>query len=680
MPKLTIDGREIEVAEGTSVLQAAERLGIEIPRFCYHEKLHVAGSCRLCLVEIEKMPKLVTSCTQPCAEGMVVHTQSPAVQKARQGVMELLLINHPLDCPVCDQGGACDLQDFAVAYGASKGRYRERKRMVKEKKFGPLIKTCMTRCIQCTRCIRFLNEICGTQELGGMGRGEKLEIGTYIKRALSSELSGNLIDVCPVGALTSKPAAAQFRPWELQSTDSIDVFDAVGSNIRIDTKGDAIMRVVPRANEAVNEQWISDKTRFAIDGLRYQRLDKPYIRRSGKLKPASWKEAIAVVCEKLRTAAPNRTAAIAGDMADCESMFALKSFMQILGTPNLDCRQDRAEYDVSTRAAYIMNSGIAGIEEADALVLIGADPRTEAPIINARIRKRWLKGGFEIGVIGPAVDLGYPYTHLGETPEALTDLLIGRPPFSPILRNAKKPMIILGAGALARPDGAAIHKHARELADRLKAVREDWNGFNVLQLAASRVGGLDLGFLPEKGGIGTRGILSGKMEVVWLLGADELDMEHLGKAFVVYQGHHGDKGAQRADVIFPGAAYTEKTALYVNTEGRPQLAIQAAKPPGEAHEDWKIIHAVAKAYGEALPFETIEQLREKMFVLAPQLEGIDYCRKEEWKAFGFDGRMSAEPFVSAIDNFYMTDPISRASPTMAKCTEEILPLRKKEAV
>ncbi len=679
MPKLTIDGVEIEVAAGTSVLQAAERLGIEIPRFCYHEKLGIAGSCRMCLVEIEKMPKLVTSCTQPCAEGMVVHTRSPAVVEARKGVMELLLINHPLDCPVCDQGGECDLQDLAVAYGPSKGRFRERKRIVKEKKIGPLIKTCMTRCIQCTRCIRFLDEICGTPELGGFNRGEKLEIGTYITRNLSSELSGNLIDICPVGALTAKPYAAQYRAWELAHTDSVDVFDAVGSNIRIDTRGNEVVRVLPRQNDAINEAWINDKSRFAFDGLKVQRLDKPYVRKNDKLEPATWEEAFDVLAERMHSAAPERIAALAGDMADCESMFALKSFMEILGAPNMDCRQDGAEYDISTRAAYIMNSGIAGIEEADAILLVGVNPRLEGTIVNARIRKRWLRGGCEIGLIGPAADLGYAYKHLGETPQAIADLMIGRMPFASALKNAKKPLILVGAGALARADGPAIHKHIRDLAERLKAVREDWNGFNVLQLAASRVGGLDLGFLPKPGGAGTKGILSGKMEVVWLLGADEIDMGKLGDAFVVYQGHHGDKGAHRADVILPGAAYTEKTAIYVNTEGRPQVAMQAVCPPGEAKEDWKIIRAFSEAYGEALPFDTAEQLREKMFAFAPQLENIGAREKAAWKAFGFEGNLSAEPFKPVLANFYMTDPVSRASPTMAKCTEELLPLTKKEA-
>ncbi len=679
MPKLTIDGIEIEVAPGTSVLQAAEQLGIEIPRFCYHDRLSIPGSCRMCLVEIEKSPKLVTSCTQACAEGMVVHTHSPAVQKGRKDVMEMLLINHPLDCPICDQGGECDLQDQSIAYGCSKGRYKEAKRAVSEKELGPLIKTAMTRCIQCTRCIRFLHEVAGTPELGGLCRGEKLEIGTYIEHALTSELSGNLIDVCPVGALTNKPLAAKYRPWEFAKTESIDVFDAIGSNIRIDTRGNEVVRVLPRLNEDINEEWINDKTRFAIDGLKRQRLDRPYVRRDGKLSPATWDEAFAVLSEKLHNVAPDRVAALAGDMADCESMFALKSFMQILGSPNMDCRQDGALYDVSTRAAYMMNSGIAAIEEADALVLIGVNPRHEGTPVNARIRKRWLMGGCRIGVIGSCVDLGYPYTPIGDTPQCMADLMSGRHPFASILKKAQRPMFIVGAGALARPDGAAIHRCVKDLAERFNAIREEWNGFNVLQLAASRVGGIDIGFLPQEGGESTRGILSGKMEVLWLLGADEIDMNRAGNAFVVYQGHHGDKGANRADVILPGAAYTEKTALYVNTEGRPQLGLKAVFPPGEAREDWKIIRAFSEAYGETLPFDTVEQLREKMFSFAPVLSNIGRREKAERKPFGFEGRVSAEPFTPVIANFYMTDPISRASLTMAKCTQEILPLIGKEA-
>ena len=675
MPKLTINGTEIEVEAGTSVLQACEQLGIEVPRFCYHDKLSVAGNCRMCLVEIEKAPKPVASCAMPCSDGMVVHTDSPVVQKDRKSVMEMMLINHPLDCPICDQGGECDLQDQAVSYGYDRSRYTEEKRAVKDKDIGPLVRTVMTRCIQCTRCVRFVDEICGTPELGGINRGERMEIGTYVPRPLSSELSGNLIDICPVGALTSKPSAFTARPWEYRKTETIDVMDAIGCNIRVDARGNEVMRVLPRLNEDVNEEWINDKTRFAIDGLKRQRLDQPYVRVSGKLQPATWDEAFKVLAAKLKATSAMRSAALAGDLADCESMFALKCLMQSLGVSNMDCRQDGADYDVSTRAAYIMNSGIAGIEKADAILLIGTNPRHEGTLVNARIRKRWLRGGCRVGLIGAAVDLGYPYQNLGASPSMIGDVMQERHPFAAILKNAKNPMLIIGAGALARPDGAALHVAARELAEKFNMVRPDWNGFNVLQLAASRVGGLDLGFLPQTDGLGTRGILqaceNGRMDLVWLLGADEIDTKRLGRAFVVYQGHHGDQGAHRADIVLPSAAYTEKSALYVNTEGRPQRTLQAVFPVGEAHDDWAIIRAFSEHLGKPLPFDTLEGLRQKMFETAPVLENIDRLTKADWKPFGVKAELSAQAFVPAVENFYMTDPISRASLTMAKCTTEI---------
>lgn len=682
MPKLTINGYEIEVAAGTSVLQACEQLGVEVPRFCYHDKLSVPANCRMCLVEVEKTPKPVASCALPCTDGMIVHTDSPMVKKARNGVMEMLLINHPLDCPICDQGGECDLQDQAVAYGFDRSRYAEEKRAVKEKNFGPLVATVMTRCIQCTRCIRFVDEICGTPELGGIHRGEHLEIDTFTGRPLTSELSGNLIDICPVGALTSKPGAFTARPWEYVKTESIDVMDAIGSNIRIDARGNEVMRILPRLNEEINEEWIHDKTRFAHDGLMRQRLDQPYVRRDGKLKPASWAEAFEVIATKLRDASPTAVAALAGDLADCESMFALKTLMQSFGVANLDCRQDAADYDLSTRATYIMNSGIAGIDQADAILLVGVNPRHEAATLNARIRKRWLKGGCRVGLIGAPVDLGYPYRHLGTSSQTIADLTAGKGEFVKILENAKKPMVILGAGALAK-EGNILLGAVRELAEKFNMIQPEWNGFNVLQQAASRVGGLDLGFVPQNQGLGTQAILTaaeqGKIEFVWLLGVDEIDMNKLGKTFVVYQGHHGDKGAHRADVILPGAAYSEKNALYVNTEGRSQTAFQAVFPPGDAREDWAIIRAFSAVVGKALPFDTLAQLREKMFAAAPALASIGNLTKTEWKIFGTKGTLSSQPLVSTIANFYMTDPISRASETMAKCTDEIGPLTMQEA-
>jgi NADH-quinone oxidoreductase subunit G len=683
MPKLTINGTEIEVAAGTSVLQACEQLGIEVPRFCYHDKLSVPGNCRMCLVEIEKTPKPQASCAMPVADGMVVHTDSDVVKRARKNVMEMLLINHPLDCPICDQGGECDLQDQAVAYGFDRSRYQEEKRAVKDKDLGPLVATVMTRCIHCTRCIRFVDEICGTPQLGTINRGEKTEIGTYVNEPLVSELSGNLIDICPVGALTNKPAAFTARPWEFKKTETIDVLDAVGCNIRVDVRGNEVMRVLPRLNEDVNEEWINDKTRFAVDGLKRQRLDQPYVRKNGKLQPASWDEAFAAIAEKLRQTKPERIAALAGDLVDCESLFALKSLWQSLGSPHLDCRQDGATYDVSTRAAYVMNSGIAGIEDADAILLIGTNPRHEATLVNARIRKRWLAGGCRVGMVGAAVDLGYMYRHVGSTPQAINDLIAGKGEFATILQNAKKPMLILGAGALARADGAALHSAARALADKFNLIRDGWNGFNVLQHAASRVGALDLGFVPQANGLATVGILeaakAGQVDLLWLLGVDEIDPARYGHAFVVYQGHHGDAGAHRADVVLPGAAYTEKSAIYVNTEGRPQLALQAAFPPGAAKEDWTIIRAFSATIDKPLPFDSVAQLRGKMFEAAPALAQIGQRVTPEWQVFGGRGEVSTQPFEPVIENFYMTDPISRASVTMAKCAAEIMPLWMAEA-
>jgi NADH-quinone oxidoreductase subunit G len=661
MPKLTIDGIEIDVAPGTSIIQAAEQLGIEIPRFCYHDKLSVPANCRMCLVEVEKSPKPVASCAMPCSDGMIVKTGTPMVQKARKGVMEMLLINHPLDCPICDQGGECDLQDQAVAYGYDRSRYAEEKRAVKDKELGPLVKTVMTRCIQCTRCIRFGEEIAGVNELGLIGRGEHIEIGTYVQQLATSELSGNLIDVCPVGALTNKPYAYTARPWELRKTESIDVSDAVGSNIRIDTRGTAVMRILPRLNEAVNEEWISDKARFAWDGLKNQRLDKPYVRKNGKLQAATWEEAFAMIAANING---KKAAAVIGDLADCESMVAIKDLMSALGSKDVECRQDGAQYDVSEPAGYLFNTTIAGIENADAILLVGTNPRHDAALINARIRKTWLAKQIKVGLIGAAADLNYPVKYLGAGPETLAELAEGKGAFADVLAKAQNPMIILGAGALRRNDGAAIQALARKVAAKFIMVREGWNGFNMLHTAASRVGGLMLGC--------TNGDFESllKSDVLYLLGADDIHLSHIGVGtFVIYQGHHGDKAAARADVILPGSAYTEKNATYVNTEGRVQTAKQALFPPGEAREDWKIIRALSEVVGKKLPYDTLAQVRARMAEVNPAFAAADDVTPAAWKNFGKEGQVDKAPFAKTVENFYLTDQITRASKVMHDCTE-----------
>ena len=675
MPKITIDGTEHEVEAGMTILQASEQAGKEVPRFCYHDRLSIAGNCRMCLVQMERSPKPVASCAMPVADGMVVYTDTPEVKKMRQGVMEFLLLNHPLDCPICDQGGECDLQDQAMAYGMDHGRYQENKRAVEDKHMGPLIKTIMTRCIHCTRCVRFSTEVAGVTDMGLIGRGESAEIVTYLDKAVGSELSGNVIDLCPVGALTSKPYAFVARPWELKKTESVDVSDAQGSAIRVDSRGPEVMRVLPRLNEDVNEEWISDKARYWVDGLKRQRLDRPYVRVKGKLQPATWPEAFAAIAKAVKGLSGKEMAAIAGDLADCESMLVLKELMLGLGSVNFDCRQDGSKVDPKVRASYLFNSTIAGIEEADALLIVGANPRWEAPVLNARIRKRHLMGKFPIAAIGPAVDLSYPVEWLGEGADVLSQIAAGSRPFADVLKAAKNPMIIVGSGAVARPDGAAILGLARQIAEAVGAVTEEWNGFNVLQRAASRVGGLDLGFVPGEGGLDTAGILdgvtSGTVKLLYLLGADEIASKDLDKPFVIYQGHHGDAGAHVADVILPGAAYTEKDGTYVNLEGRVQRAPLAVYPPGDAREDWKIVRALSDALNATLPYKTLADVRQGLVKASSVFQGIDDIQAAAWAEFGAAGDVSGA-FTYPIANFYMTDPISRASATMAECTDEIL--------
>ncbi|MGB3020643.1 MAG: NADH-quinone oxidoreductase subunit NuoG [Methyloceanibacter sp.] len=686
MPKLIIDNQEIDAPKDITLIQACGLAGVEIPRFCYHERLSIAGNCRMCLVEVAGMPKPVASCAmsvndlRPSRDGTppTIITNSETVKKAREGVLEFLLINHPLDCPICDQGGECDLQDQTMAYGFDAGRFADNKRAVEDQYLGPLIETYMTRCIHCTRCIRFMTEVAGVDELGAIGRGEDMEITTYLEHGMMSELSGNVVDLCPVGALTSKPYAFVARPWELTKTQSIDVMDALGSNIRVDSRGREVLRFLPRINEAINEEWISDKTRHAWDGLRVQRLDRPYIRRDGRLQPASWDEALAAVAAKLKHLDGARFAAIAGDLAGAEEMFALKLLAEQLGSPNIDCRQDGAKLDPALgRATYLFNATVEGIEQADAILLIGTNPRTEAPVLNARILKRWRQsqGRLPIGLIGDPADLTYAYEHLGAGPETLAKLANGSHPFLEKIEDAERPLVILGQAALARPDGAAVLALAAKAAMAMGAVKPDlgWNGFSVLHTAAARVAGLDLGLVPGKGGKDVEAILdgaqSGDVDVVYLLGAYEIETERLGSAFVVYQGSHGDRGAHRADVILPGAAYTEKDALFVNTEGRPQMTARAIFPPGEAREDWTILRALSGVLGKPLPFDNVAELRAKMFVACPHLAMLDQIVSPDAAAIETlakrGGKPGKERFGQAIADFYFTNPIARASEIMA---------------
>ena len=674
MPTLTVNGAEVTVDPGTSLLQACEDAGAEIPRFCYHERLSIAGNCRMCLVEVEKSPKPIASCAMPVAEGMVVRTDSAMVKQAREGVMEFLLINHPLDCPICDQGGECDLQDQAMAYGVGLGRSSEHKRAVADKDIGPLVKTLMTRCIHCTRCVRFATEVAGVEEFGATGRGEDMEIGTYVESAVTSELSGNMIDLCPVGALTSKPYAFVARPWELRHAEAIDVHDAVGSNVRVDFRGREVMRILPRLNEAINEEWISDKTRFVWDGLGRQRLDTPFVRRGGRLEPASWAQAFDEIAGRARALDGGRIGAIAGDLACGESMLALKDLMTALGSPNLDCRQDGAKIG-GARAGYLFNTTIAGIEDADACLLIGTNPRHEAALINARLRKRWLAGGFAVASVGAAADLTYAVERIGAGPETLAEVAGDRHPFAETLRAAERPMLIVGQGALARPDGAAVLGAARSIAERTGMVGESWNGFNVLHTAASRVAGLDLGLVPADGGRDVAAMVeayrSGELALLYLLGADEIALaasERNPSATIVYQGHHGDAGAHLADVILPGAAYTEKDGTYVNTEGRVQRGRRAVFPPGEARDDWTILRALSEALGVTLPYDSLAALRARMVEAAPHLGELDAAAPAPWGDFGGSGEMDAAPFTSPVADFYLTNPICRASETMASCS------------
>jgi NADH-quinone oxidoreductase subunit G len=672
MPKAKVNGVEVEFEPGMNVLQVAELAGEEIPRFCYHERLSIAGNCRMCLVEVKPgPPKPQASCALPAAEGQEIFTNTPMVKKAREGVMEFLLINHPLDCPICDQGGECDLQDQAMGYGRDDSRYSENKRAVENKYMGPLIKTYMNRCIQCTRCVRFITEVAGVPEIGLISRGEDVEITTYLETAVTSELSGNVNDLCPVGALTHRPWAFEYRPWELKKTQSVDVHDAMGASIRVDSRGPAVLRVLPRTNDDINEEWLSDKSRYAVDGLARQRLDRPYVRENGKLRPATWAEALGVVAEKIKATSGERIGVIAGDLQDAESMKAALDLFGPLGA-NLTCNQDGAPLGQGPRESWLFNSTIAGIEEADVVLLVGTNPRLEAPILNARLRKRWLNGHMTIGVVGEAADLTYSYEHLGTGVDGLkrltkTRILKSDPEFVQALKSAERPAIIVGMGALARADGGAVLKALAELAKTFNVVREGWNGWNVLHTGAARVGGLDMGFTGSKSARDL--VAKGGADLLFLLGADELDLSKTS-AFTVYLGTHGDAGAHRADVILPGAAYTEKNGLYVNMEGRVQMGERAVFPKGEGREDWSILRALSELLGATLPYDSLDQLRTRLFADHPTFGQIDYVppvTSFDLGGIGGEGDVSDAPFTSVVRSFHLTNPIARASVTMAEC-------------
>jgi len=683
-----IDGQKVLVDPGTTVLQAAAMVGVEIPRFCYHDRLSIAGNCRMCLVEVEKSAKPVAACAMPVMNGWKVKTKSDFTRKAREGVMEFLLVNHPLDCPICDQGGECDLQDQSMAFGSDRSRFTDNefggKRAVEDKNIGPLIKTIMTRCIHCTRCVRFSSEVAGVEDLGTTGRGNNMQIGTYVEKMLMSELSGNVIDLCPVGALTSKPYAFMARPWETRKTETVDVLDGVGSNIVVTHRTGEVLRIMPRMNEDINEEWISDKSRFACDGLKRQRLTVPMLKGpDGNLAPASWEDAIVTVAQVLDATPSDKVAAVAGGMADGESLLALKDLLNRLGSEAL-CTEETFPMDATgtdLRSNYLLNTGIAGVEEADFVLLIGANPRFDSPVFNARLRKCWIHNELDLALVGPKVDLTYDYDHLGDSTEVLAQLAAGTHPYSARLAAAKAPVVIVGSEALQRADGGAVMRHTQQIAAKLRASSgcgSDWAVLNVLHRVASQVAALDLGYKP-----GVDAVREAKPKVLWLLGADAgaVSREELpSDCFVIYQGHHGDAGAAMADCVLPGAAYTEKQGTYVNMEGRAQQTFPALSPPGEARVDWKIIRVISEVLDEKLPYDKISELRARMGEVAPNLvrygnlEQANYFAQSLELAASASTPLSDQPIdvsKKVLEEFYQTDPISRASPTMAKCVTAV---------
>ncbi|KAF8965801.1 NADH-ubiquinone oxidoreductase [Flammula alnicola] len=680
---LTVDGKEVTVPQGSALIQACEAAGATIPRFCYHDRLAIAGNCRMCLVEVERSPKPVASCAMPAMPGSKVFTNTPLVHEAREGVMEFLLANHPLDCPICDQGGECDLQDQSMRYGSDRTRFHEitGKRAVENKDLGPLVKTSMNRCIQCTRCVRFANEVAGVEELGTTGRGNDMQIGTYVEKTMDSEMSGNIVDLCPVGALTSKPYAYHARPWELKNTESVDVMDAVGSNIRVDSRGVEVMRIQPKTNDDVNEEWISDKTRYAYDGLKFQRLTTPLVKQGDRFVPVSWEEALSAIADGLASsgAKGDEIQAVAGHLADTEALVALKDLINRLGSDNLALDQpggnESPVHGVDVRSNYLFNTTIPGVEKADAILLVGTNPRHEAAVLNSRIRKSWLHTGLEIGLIGERADTAYGYDFIGEDAKALSSFIAGKGLFVEKFKKAKHPLIIVGSALAEHPDGKAMYnalaKFVESNKDRL--VTPEWNGFSVLQRVASRPAAYEVGFVPSARASKT------KPKFVYLLNGDEVDPKSIPQeAFVVYQGHHGDLGAQLADVCLPAAAYTEKGTTWVNTEGRSQMGRAAVPPPGAAREDWKIVRALSEVIGTPLPYDDVLELRDRMWEISPTLvrydvtepTSVDVALAGLKTLAGQTSGVKAvgTPLRKPIANFYQTDPISRASVTMAQCT------------
>tara|TARA_Y100000590_G_scaffold408543_2_gene499733 strand:+ start:434 stop:2473 length:2040 start_codon:yes stop_codon:yes gene_type:complete len=665
MPKIIVNNKEVEFENGMTVLQACEIAGVEIPRFCYHERLSIAGNCRMCLVEMEKSPKPIASCAMPAADGMKIKTNTTFVEKARKGVMEFLLANHPLDCPVCDQGGECDLQDQSLFYGFDNSRYSENKRQVKEKHMGPLIKTQMTRCIHCTRCVRFAQEVAGIPELGAIGRGEDTEITTYLEKSMESELSANVIDLCPVGALTSKPYAFESRPWDLKKTETVDVMDAVGSNIRVDTYGWQVKRILPRVNEDINEEWISDKTRYACDGLLKQRLDVPFIRENGRLQKASWDKALKVLIDKFKLFQPNQIAGVVGDLADLEMIYSFKVFFEkCIGSKNFECRQDRIYLNPNERMNYVFNSTINGIEESDFILLIGTNPRLEATILNSRIRKAYLKSKLKIYSIGDPGDLTYPYEKLTPNTSTIKEIISGLHEISKKIKKSKKPIIIIGESALSGRSGQYIFESIKNFLSTNNFIKKEWNALNVLTQQASKVGAVDLGIYSiekEDNFSFFNKLDNDEFKLIYLLGADDIKINKKDK-FIIYQGSHGDKGAEMADIILPGAAYTEKDGFFINLEGKLQAAYKASYPPGESKEDWIIFKDIASIMGKPFEIDNINELRDS---IKKNIEKKISISNQHAPKVSF----VQDPILIKSIDYYYSNSIARASKIMSECRQ-----------